>query len=100
MMRRDDPDFKKMVDEIRETEKALGSVNYDLTDKIKKSRTFARSLFVVRDIKSGEIFSEINIRSIRPSNGISPKYLKDVIGKKSVRDIEKGTPLSWDLIER
>jgi len=93
-------DFKKMVDEIRETEKALGSVNYDLTDKIKKSRTFARSLFVVRDIKSGEIFSEINIRSIRPSNGISPKYLKDVIGKKSVRDIEKGTPLSWDLIER
>lgn len=93
-------DFKKMVDEIREAEKALGTVNFDLTDKIKKNRTFARSLFVVKDIKAGEIFSETNIRSIRPSNGISPKYFEDVIGKKSVRDLEKGTPLSWDLIER
>jgi pseudaminic acid synthase len=91
-------EFKKMVDEIRQVEKALGKINFDLTDKIKKNRAFARSLFAVKEIKAGEIFSEVNVRSIRPSYGLSPKYLKDILGKKATHDIEKGTPLNWDLI--
>ena len=91
-------EFKIMVDEIRRVEKALGNENFELTDKIKKSRKFARSLFAVIDITAGEIFTENNIRSIRPSNGLAPKYLKEILGKKASADIEKGTPLSWDLI--
>ncbi|MEW6507634.1 MAG: pseudaminic acid synthase [Bacteroidota bacterium] len=95
-----EPDqFKIMVDEIRSVELALGNYSFNQTEKIKKSRTFARSLFVTEDVKQGEIFSEKNIRSIRPSNGLSPKYFPDIIGKKAKVDIEKGTPLSWDLIE-
>jgi len=93
-------EFKKMVDEIRQVEKALGRVSFELSDKIKMSRTFARSLFAVEDISAGEIFTEINVRSIRPSSGLAPKYLKDILGKKASVDIEKGTPLSWNLIAR
>lgn len=93
-------DFKKMVDEIRQVEKALGRVGFELSEKTKKNRLFARSLFVVEDISAGENFTEINVRSIRPSNGLTPKYLKDIIGKKALVNIEKGTPLNWDLIER
>ncbi len=91
-------EFKKMVDEIRQVEKALGQVGFELSDKIKKSRTFARSLFAVTNIAAGEVFTENNIRSIRPSHGLAPKYLKDILGKKASADIEKGTPLNWDLI--
>jgi len=94
-----EPDeFKAMVKSVRETEKSLGEVSYDLTDKMKKSREFSRSLFVVKDIKAGEIFTEENIRSIRPGYGLSPKYLKDILGKRAIQDIKKGTPSKWELI--
>jgi pseudaminic acid synthase len=93
-------EFKKMVDEIRLVEKAMGEVNFELNDKIKKSRMFARSLFVVKDIHAGEIFTEDNVRSIRPSHGLPPKFLKEIIGKKTSKDIERGTPLDWTLIEQ
>jgi len=91
-------EFKKMVDEIRNVEKALGKTSFELNEKIKNSRKFARSLFVVKDIKAGEAFTEENIRSIRPSNGLPPKYIKEILGKKAKVDISKGTPLSKDLI--
>ncbi|GAI54189.1 unnamed protein product, partial [marine sediment metagenome] len=94
-----EPDeFKAMVKSIREVEKALGEVSYDLTEKMKKSREFSRSLFVVKDMKAGEVFTEENIRSIRPSYGLPPKYLKDILGKKSAQTIKKGTPLNWELV--
>ncbi|MFA5822198.1 MAG: pseudaminic acid synthase [Thermodesulfovibrionales bacterium] len=92
-------EFKAMVTAVREVEKALGKVSYDLTDKIKKSREFSRSLFVVNDIKAGEVFTEINVRSIRPGFGLHPRYLKDILGKKATKDIGRGTPLSWDMVE-
>lgn len=91
-------EFKAMVKSVREVEKALGKVSYDLTEKMKKSRELSRSLFVVKDIKAGEIFTEENIRSIRPGYGLPPKYLKDIIGQKATRNIERGTPLDWKLI--
>ncbi|MBV4416550.1 pseudaminic acid synthase [Clostridium tyrobutyricum] len=95
-----EPDeLKAMVKSIRETEKALGEVSYDLTPKMKKSREFSRSLFVVQNIKKGEVFTEENVRSIRPGFGMKTKYIVDVIGKPARCDIEKGTPLSRNLIE-
>jgi len=94
----DPDDFRAMVKAIREVEKALGKVSYELTEKIKRSREFARSLFVVKDMKAGEVFTEENVKSIRPGYGLHPKHLKDILGKKARKDIKKGTPLSWDLV--
>ncbi len=92
-------EFGQMVKAIREVEKALGRVSYELTEKMKKGREFARSLFVVKDMKKGEIFTEENVRSIRPGYGLHPKYLKDILGRRARKDIERGTPLSWDLVD-
>lgn len=95
-----EPDeFKEMVIRIRELEKALGQVTYELTEKQKKSREHSRSLFVVKDIKKGEVFTEDNVRSIRPGFGLETKYIKDIIGKKARQNIQKGTPVDWGLIE-
>ena len=91
-------EFKAMVKSVREVEKALGEISYELTEKMKKSREFSRSLFVVKDIKVGETFTEENVRSIRPGYGLPPKYLKDILGKRATQDIKKGTPLSWELV--
>ncbi len=88
-----------MVKSLREAEKVLGEVSYDLTEKMKKSREFSRSLFVVKDIKIGEVFSEINTRSIRPGYGLPPKYLKDILGKQAKINIKKNTPFKWELIK-
>jgi pseudaminic acid synthase len=94
-----EPDeFKKMVGAIRRAEKALGRVQYEITEKEEFSRAFRRSLFVVKDMKAGEIFKEKSIRSIRPSYGLHPRYLEEVIGRKAKKDILKGTPLDWNLI--
>ena len=70
--------YKVIEKSIREVEKALGEVSYDLTEKMKKSREFSRFLFVVKDIKDREVFTEENIRSIRPGYGFLSKYLKDI----------------------
>lgn len=91
-------EFKAMVDAIRVAEKALGKVSYELGDRESKSRVFRRSLFVVKDIKAGEIFTEDNVRSIRPGYGLPPRLLKEVIGRKASQDIKRGTPLTWENI--
>ena len=95
-----EPDeFKQMVISIRNVEKAMGNVSYILSDKMKANREFSRSLFVVEDMKSGEIISECNVRSIRPGFGIHPKYLKEILGKKVNKDLKKGTPFKLEFIE-
>lgn len=91
-------ELKLLVDNIRAAEKALGKVNYGLTKEGRKNLVFRRSLFVVKDIKKGEIFSEDNIRSIRPAYGLKPKYLRLILGKMAKRDVKKGTPLDWIFI--
>ncbi|OGJ56779.1 pseudaminic acid synthase [Candidatus Peribacteria bacterium RIFCSPHIGHO2_01_FULL_51_9] len=91
-------EFKAMVDAVRTTEKALGGVSYEVTPKEEASRVFRRSLFIVEDMKKGEEFTSKNLRSIRPGNGLLPKYLSDVLGKKSAKAIQRGTPLSWELV--
>ena len=91
-------EFKSLVVSIRNVEKALGKVDYSLNEKKIKNRKFSRSLFVVKDIKKGEKFTEDNVRSIRPGYGLHPKYLKEVLNKKSKEDLNKGTPLKLKLI--
>jgi len=91
-------EFKAMVEAIRTTEKALGEVQYKLTEHETVSRIFRRSLFVIKDIRSGDIFSEDNIRSIRPGYGLPTKYLEEIIGKKALCNIDRGTPLRRDMI--
>lgn len=93
-------EFKQMVEEIRSTEKSLGKVNYQLTPKAKKSREHSRSLFVVEDVKKGEKFTSKNVRSIRPGFGLHPKYLTEVIGRKSAKNIDRGTPLDLKMLEK
>ena len=94
-----EPDeFKTMVQAIRDVEKALGHVSYKTSERIAKNRVFARSLFVVEDINKEEVLTEKNIRSIRPGYGLAPKYLSQILGKHASRDLEKGTPLDWDMI--
>lgn len=89
-------EFAAMAKAAREAEKALGKVVYNVTEPNKLRR---RSLFVVEDIKKGEVFTEKNIRSIRPGHGLAPKYFTDALGKKAVRDIQRGQPLQLDDFE-
>lgn len=91
-------EFKAMVEAIRAAEQALGEVRYEVTEREAASRVFRRSLFVVQDIKAGDVFTEENVRSIRPGHGLHTRYLDQVLGRRGARDSERGTPLSWDLI--
>ena len=92
-------EFRKMVDEIRIVEKALGTIDYSLTETKKNSRTFSRSLFVVQDLPAGSVITEENIRSIRPGDGMHPRHFQDVLGKTVKFSLKKGQPLSWKMIE-
>jgi pseudaminic acid synthase len=92
-----EPDeFRRMVRDIRIAEAALGRVHYALTENERQSIVFRRSLFVVQDMKAGEIFTKENVRSIRPGHGLHTRFYEDILGRKAVRDIAKGTPMSWD----
>lgn len=91
-------EFKQLVQDIRTVEKALGMVCYDLTPKQKESKVFRRSLFVVKDMEAGEVFTEENVRSIRPGYGLPPKMLSYVLGRRSTQKLAKGSPLTSNAI--
>lgn len=88
-------EFAQMVRRIRQTEQCLGKVSYELSEKMKNNRKGARSLFACADIKKGELFTEQNIRSVRPCDGCSPKYLPELLGKESDRDYKFGEPIVY-----
>lgn len=93
-------EFKKMIVSIREVEKALGCPTLEMNKNMEKSRQFSRSLFAVKNIKEGELFTEENIRSIRPGFGLQPKYYYSLLGKTAKRNISRGMPLTIeDLVE-
>lgn len=96
----DETDFKAMVDAVRLTEKLIGKVDYEMTDKKKKSREFSRSLFVTKNVKKGETLTEKNIKSIRPGFGMHPKHFDKVLGKKFNDNYSKGEPLHFKMIEK
>lgn len=87
-------EFREMVKAIRDTEKLLGKVSYEMTPKKLKSREFSRSIFISNDIKKGELFTQNNVKIIRPANGLAPKYIDKVLGKVADRDYTKGEPLT------
>jgi N-acetylneuraminate synthase len=94
-----EPDeFKKMVDEVRLVEKALGNVTYGSSPHESGSLVFRRSLFVVKNLKTGETFTEENVRSIRPGYGLHTRHMEEVMGRCASKNIPRGTPLSWDLV--
>lgn len=93
-------EFKELVENIRVVEKSLGKPVYKPSAREKKSLIFRRSLFAIKDIEKGEIFTCDNVKSIRPASGIKPKYLSQILGKKSTCNIKRGTPLRWKYISK
>lgn len=94
-----EPDeFQQMVKAVRIAEKAIGKVHYGPTEKDAGSRVFRKSLFVVADVQTGELFSHDNVRSIRPGHGLHTRHLDEIIGKPATRTIRHGTPLTWDMV--
>ncbi len=93
-------EFKSLVEAVRTAEKSLGEIQYGPTAHELKTRAYRRSLFVVRDMKKGELFTAENVRSIRPANGLHPRHLSDVIGRAAADNIERGTPVAWELLRK
>lgn len=91
-------EFRAMVDAVRTTEKALGRVTYSVSKKEEASRIFRRSLFIVEDVKAGEILDERNVRCIRPGTGLRPRHLPEILGRRAACDIPRGTPVNWSLL--
>jgi sialic acid synthase SpsE len=95
-----EPDeFAEMVRAVRKTEKALGEVRYETTEKESESETFRRSLFAVEDVEEGEVFTEKNVRSIRPADGLHTRHFEEIVGRCAAEDIERGTPLAWSYVQ-
>ncbi len=91
-------EFKKMVEDVRQAEKALGNIVYGVSNHEKSNIVFRRSIFCVEDIRQGEKITEHNMRVIRPGYGIAPKYYKNILGKTALVDIKRGTPLAFGMI--
>ena len=89
----DEKEFTEMVKAVRDAEKAVGNISYETTEKQKAGKAFARSLYVAEDIKEGELFTEKNIRSVRPGFGMHPKYYRDIVGLRSKRNLTHGDRL-------
>lgn len=94
----DEKEFGDMVKAVRDAEKAIGVVDYELTEKQVEGKQFSRSLYIAEDMKAGDVLTEKNIRSVRPGHGLHPKYYREVLGKKITQDAEKGTRLTLDII--
>lgn len=93
-------EFSQLVSACGVAQAALGTANYDLKDSERENQRFRRSLYVVADIKKGEALTEHNVRSIRPGLGLKPKFYEAVLGKKATTDVMRGTPLSWDMVQK
>ena len=91
--------FKELVDNVRNIEKALGVASYELTESSKKSLRGRRSLYYSKDINKGEVFSLENLKSVRPSMGLHPKFLFDMLGKKANKNLKFATPASLDDVD-
>lgn len=96
-----EPDeFKATVSAIRVAENALGDIHFGFSSHEQSSRVFRRSLFIVEDMKCGDVFSQKNVRSIRPAHGLHTRYLPEILGCRASCDIERGTPLKWEMVEK
>lgn len=92
-------EFTEMVKAVRDAEKAIGVVDYQLTEKQQKGKDFSRSLYVVKDVKVGDVLTEENVRSIRPGYGLHPKHLKDILGKTFSQNVGKGERMTLNYVK-
>lgn len=92
-------EFAQMVKDIRQAEKAMGTVNYGVTEQEKSNHIFRKSIFITKDVKEGEVFSEENIRVIRPGFGLHPREFENVLGKVALQDVSRGTPLKASYVK-
>jgi pseudaminic acid synthase len=92
-------EFKQMVESVDVARKCVGKVTYGGVASEKSTRRLRRSLFVVQDVKEGEVFTGENLKSIRPGGGLHTQYYEELLGKKARRNIERGTPMDWSLVE-
>ena len=88
-----------MVEAVRESESALGKVNYKLTENQKAARNYSRSLYIAKSVKKGDVVTKANLKSVRPGYGMHPKYLPELIGKHFTKDCEAGTRARDDLFQ-
>ncbi len=95
----DREEFAAMVQAVRRTERIVGQEDFSISESKARSRVFARSLFVVEDVRAGELLTEQSVRSIRPGYGLAPKHLGAVLGQRAARDLRRGTALSWEDVE-
>lgn len=91
-------ELKSLVEESRRAYQSIGKISYGLMEKEVKSKVFRRSLIISEDIKAGEELTSKNLRCLRPGIGLPPKYYDIFLGKKSLKDIKRGTPVSWDIL--
>jgi len=91
-------EFTNMVTAVREAKKAVGKIDYTLTEKQKKGREFSRSLYVTQDVKAGDIITDANVRSVRPGYGLHPKYLPEILGRTFTKDANKGMRFEWEML--
>jgi N-acetylneuraminate synthase len=92
-------ELRQLIENVRMAEKSIGKIQYGAGLKEKENIIFRRSLYAVSDIKKGEKFTKNNLRCIRPGYGMAPKFLPRALGKTAKKNIERGTPLSKDLIQ-
>jgi N-acetylneuraminate synthase len=92
-------ELKALIDETERAWLSLGQISYGPTEEETKTLVFRRSLYVVKDIQAGDVFTTENVRAIRPGYGLPPKFFELLLGKKIRKDIQKGTPLNWDILE-
>ena len=92
-------EMSQLVEECRAAYEALGEIGYMVQEQEKKSLAFRRSLYVAEDMKAGEVFTEKNLRRIRPGLGLAPKYYDIILGRRVNKDVERGTPVQWELME-
>ena len=91
-------EMKSLVEETKRAWQAMGKIKYGPTEAEKKFMGFRRSLYIIRDMKDGDVLTKENLRSIRPGHGLVPRYYEVLLGKKVVRNVKRGTPVNWDLI--
>ncbi len=91
-------EFRQTAEAVRAAHQALGAVRYGPGDHEVPARRFRRSLFAVEDVKAGELFTEQNVRSIRPADGLHPRWLDQILGRRARRDVPRGTPLRWEHV--
>lgn len=96
----DEGEFSDMVNAVRKAEQMMGKVDYEMTEKKKRSREFSRSLYIAEDVNKGDIITIENVRSVRPGYGMHPKYLKDILGKTFSANFLKGAQMNMDCVHK